>query len=350
VNPHSAIEDRIGALIAAYADQAPTHVAPREMASLAAHAPRRLRVPFRLAVAPAWLTIVVLGIASIAIVGSALLVGSRPFQGEVDRTRIERTLVEPFVGLPAIGDIPSAPETGELMLSFVARIHSLGLDVHAMSLYADGRLLWSRNLEGTKPESRRVFGGHPPTTAVIEQWLTPDGVALLYGAALAATSSEPVRSGEQPRAGAADGPGVLWGGMRVRHGDRIDQVSWSDGTLPGRIADPGSWLPATAWADKRIGAYVPSHYAICVDAGTLRRLPPAAASVIVSEGSLVPEWWEPEADCYGMKTQTAREIASMLEEAGIQLNEINSGLVSSAGRIFFFPIEPDGEPMCLTCG
>jgi hypothetical protein len=108
---------------------------------------------------------------------------------------------------------------------------------------------------------------------------------------------------------------------------------------------------ASAWADPRIGAYVTTHYAVCLEPDTLGRLPGAARALILANGTgLNGSWSGDSPGCYGVTTQVAREIAAMFDDAGIQLDELYSGLTSSSLRVGFVPITPDGEPICLDCG
>ena len=182
------------------------------------------------------------------------LVTGQPLRRDPTDVLTRTVLVEPFLGLPPEGAPASTPETGTLILQFGARIGHLGGDVHFLWLYADGRLIWKRNLEGTLTPG--VFGTNEPTTAVIEQRLTPEG------AEFAAVGGHGEACPERDEWFARFGPGVVWGGLRVRAGGRLLDASWSDGRLPARLADPGSWLPASAWADRRIGGYVASRYAV----------------------------------------------------------------------------------------
>jgi hypothetical protein len=48
------------------------------------------------------------------------------------------------------------------VFSFLGRVNSIGHDVHRTWVYADGRLIWVRNLD-VAPTDRRVFGGFEPT-------------------------------------------------------------------------------------------------------------------------------------------------------------------------------------------
>jgi hypothetical protein len=78
----------------------------------------------------------------------------------------------------------------------------------------------------------------------------------------------------------------------VRSGDRLVRVAWGTGAveageatgvatpeqasalkqLDARLTDPASWLPASAWEDREIRAYVPSRYEVCIESWTKRSI------------------------------------------------------------------------------
>ena len=113
---------------------------------------------------------------------------------------------------------------------------------------------------------------------MMEQRLTPEGVSLLLSHVDASTSrTEPVAwPGCVAPPHVCRGPGLIWGGISIKDGDRMQEVSWSDPDLPGRLADPGSWLPGSAWADREIRGFVPTRYAACPQPGVLELLPDVA--------------------------------------------------------------------------
>jgi hypothetical protein len=347
------LETRIGALISAYADQAPISVDPTTMTRLAAgnQTPSPSKV-WRLTWPERDLAFLLLILSLlIAIAAGSVALGGRLFIRDSDDVFRGRVLVEPFEGLPAVDAPPSSPESGELVVTFMARIKSLGNDVHVMHVYEDGRVIWKRNLEGSKSAAAAAFGAHEPTTAVIEQRLTPEGVDRLRSEALTAGQLSP-----QPR----HGPGVVWGSLKVRVGDALMFVDWSDSGLPGRLADPAAWLPPSAWADQRIGAYVASRYAVCADLNRFEDLPdPIEASIKGSSTGLVGGDWTPDPTCHAMSTKSAREVADTLAETAGEPKRLLGGLdytlpnaEAPAGQIHvhFVPITPHGDGMCLGCG
>jgi hypothetical protein len=301
-------EQRVAAAIEVYADQAPIDVDALTMARLAVARSRRIG-PVWFGSVPGGRGLIVLGAVMallVTMLAGAFVAGSYLREDGLDRFPAERTFVEPFIGLPPVGASPSLPETGELVREMVHRVPSFGYDLHAMWLYADGRLIWKRNLDALNGEGRRAFGGTEPTNAVIEQRLTAQGVELLR----------------------------------------------SERSLD-RLANPASWLPEGAWSDRRIGAYVPRRYSICLDAPNgLARLPGTVSDIVRATATKlrVTGDWSPDSDCYGLTTEDARGIATTLEEAGIHLDKHSSGLASSDRRIFVFPVTPDGQPICVTCG
>ncbi|MGH2931237.1 MAG: hypothetical protein ACRDKK_00110 [Gaiellaceae bacterium] len=178
-----------------------------------------------------------------------------------------------FVGLPPVGASPSTPEEGELVLHWMVRSVTIGGLQSRAWVYADGRIVWSRH-DGPLPE-----GANESTSGYLEQRLTPDGVELLR--------SQLVASGLFDRSRRLVVPvehGSAWGSVEVHDGDEPVRLEWWEPGFPHResgaaatpeqlsallaidplLAIEPSVLPATAWADRSIRAYVPSHYAACL--------------------------------------------------------------------------------------
>ncbi|HLA93250.1 MAG TPA: hypothetical protein VJO36_06940 [Actinomycetota bacterium] len=282
-----------------------------------------------------------------------------------------------FIGLPPEGATPSAPERGELVLSFVGRSIAAG-QIYKVHLYADGRLItWA---ESDPPE-----GANPGS--FLEQRLTPEGVELVR--------SEIVSTGLFGRDLALVNDHSrwwFWGTIAVREGDRLVSVEWTTPyygeDLPGRaeatpaqanaleridaqLADPSAWLPTSAWEDREIRAYVPSRYEVCFGpwpnasvgpadepSRILTVLPAPAADLLRAQD------WTPEGvsgsdqSCSDLTTDEARSFVEALSDAGIapdprpdwrleyRLAEVEIGGVA----IWFEPYLPHGEVTCSACG
>ena len=111
-------------------------------------------------------------------------------------------------------------------MSFVGRVNVIGHDVHAMWVYDDGRLIWKRNLDSSKADES-VFGAIGPTTGLLEQRLTPEGIQLLRSEALTPDAMIGDNWGH--------GLGVDWGAVSLRIDGRVSgftgrraicQVDW----------------------------------------------------------------------------------------------------------------------------
>lgn len=346
MSDHTRFDARIASLLAAYADGAPTDVDAVAMARLAA-AGRSGPGPFRI-----WLTEPGRGLGFaflllallVAIVGGAI-VGGR-FLREPENVLTHREFVQPFVGLPPEGAVPSTPETGELVVSFGGRVDSLGGDFVRMWLYADGRLIWVSNLEGYG-RANPAFGASEPTTAVIEQQLTPLGVEFLRSKVMeSARILGPARLGEDLTEPGR--PGASWyGGMAIGAGGQILAATWDDPQLPALLADPGSWLPAGAWADRRIGGFVPSRYYVCVSPDRVELLPERTKEVLRSKSTPVAE--PLRSDCRdAVGAEDARAIVETIDPVGVGRERLRFEL---PGRVTFelLPVLPDGDLVC-NCG
>jgi hypothetical protein len=266
-NP-SPLETQVAALISAFADRAPVDIDPVAMAHLAAAGPhgRATVLPgFGVAGLRAGFALVVLAML-VAIVGAVIMAGGRPQFPDNEVDLAERELVEPFLGLPPEGATPSSPDTGQLVVSFGGRVSSLGGDFFRMWLFADGRLIWKSNLEGSGRRNE-AFGSSEPTTAVIEQILTPVGVELLRSEVSAtARILGPARVGEDLIEWRR--PGVIWGGMAIGAGDQILAATWDDSGLPGR---PRGCRQAPGRSSGSAGSYRPDTTCASTNAAATRR-------------------------------------------------------------------------------
>jgi len=319
-----------------------------------------------------------------------------------------------FIGLPPVGATPSAPESGELVLRWQGNSethkrphwreggrvygHYFGAWV-----YADGRLIWWR--DGQVPE-----GANELTSGYLEQRLTPEGLELLRSEVVglldhsrALLEPFPADAGKMPLASPYRGLslfvpedyGSSWGEVWVPDGERFVRLQWRlidakghgfEGTIAtpkqlsalGRIdallTDPTSVLPPSAWAVRKVRAYVPSHYAVCIDASPpkdaaylLSLLPARAADVLRGnsrtrvEDDVLTNTREDErmrvvgrwvTYCSKLTTEEAREIADAV--SGLERHEglwpyslvyrLAEGAHDwEATTISFDPYFPDGQ-------
>jgi hypothetical protein len=230
-----------------------------------------------------------------------------------------------------------------------------------MWVYDDGRLLWKRELHGTGG-SQEAFGDVPPTTALIEQRLTPAGIGLLRSVVVSAMTGT-IEISNDAMVG-WNQPGVLWGATNVRLDDgRLAFVAWDDARLPGRLADPWSWLPASAWQDLRRNGFVPAKYGVCVEdfatigvnaaevGRVLERLPGPTIDLLQSRGT-APGAAATDARCaIVVTTSDARLVVATLQEAGVR-EDPDAALryrLDEQLMVELLPIVPSGEPVC-NCG
>ena len=341
------LEPRVARLISAYADRAPVDVDAMATARLAAAGGADLGVrvgAFGRLNGTLVLLLVAIGLL-VALAAGSLFLGGQRLEDGPDQLHGGDPFVAPFIGLPPVDAPTSTPVEGELVLWYVGRVNGLGLDVHAMWLFADGRLVWRRNNESRADAATRIFGPGEPTTAVIEQRLTPAGVARIQARALGI--------GVPPDANPAR-IGHLWGDGRVHDGTAMVAPRWTS-TLPMELADPGLWLPAGSWADQRLRGFVPSHMALCSDAPLETLLPRASIAALGSDPTTVdtPQFMR---DCNPISVDVARAIAAALEDAGFHRMQFwdaarrdrpYSYLEYQRGgwldRVTFLPILPNGE-------
>jgi hypothetical protein len=255
-----------------------------------------------------------------------------------------------FVGLPPEGATPSAPETGELVVSY--RGHGGTKDF--MRVYADGRLIWS--LRGPAPR-----GATPLFTGLLEQRLTPEGVELIR--------AEIVSTGLVGEEYSPSAPSYT--PIEVRQGDRLVPLTWSPGRvvtwsgdlvpLIAKITDPAAWLPASAWQNPEVRAYVPSKYKVCwwsasdsqpIDPSrVLAVLPPSARSLIHARGyEQHRAYGSTPMDCSDLATEEARALVQAFDDAGLERARAMDDYVltyraDGPGPSFveFNPYLPDGE-------
>jgi hypothetical protein len=262
-------------------------------------------------------------------------------------------LDEGFTGLPPDGATPSAPESGEIVLFYhgPSEFRPGFNNPTKVFVYSDGRLI-------------TTFSGAP----LLEQRLTAEGVELLR--------SEVVSTLLRPDHPSPETKYVpFWFAVEVRDGEQL--VKLSDEAVPAtldvdrfvtRLAHPESWLPASAWAERRVRAYVPTRYGVCygleyesyVALGTelargLSALP-AKARELLSAAGLVFAQDEPapgqahNVACSTLTTAEARALAEALEDGGLDPDEFFGGLnyefpipgLGTRGGLEIWPLLPDG--------
>jgi hypothetical protein len=294
----------------------------------------------------------------------------------------EVVLDKGFIGLPPVGATPSAPKSGELVIQYWFDTEDIEpADGGRGWVYADGRLITLRE-KSDLPEA-----ANPWSSGFLEQRLTPEGVELLR--------SEIVSTGlfehHEPAGGESSPHNVI----QVRIGDRLVRAQAKGAAASGefpkrlreRLADPASWLPASAWANRQIRAYVASTYAITygghfqtVERSRILPLLPAPAEDLLrdKDAVLLPgfmggagfprtsvtryvsELTTEEAralaqalDDSGLKQQTpADQLAYRFEIPGtsVDLPPPAKGPVPNAIFIAFEPYLPHGEWICAPCG
>jgi hypothetical protein len=292
-----------------------------------------------------------------------------------------------FIGIPPLGATPSAPTRGELVLS------AYGVTQNSRNkvwVYRDGRIIWQRN-------ARHPSGANNGSTGFLEQRLTPRGVALLRSEVVSTGLFARNRELEMAR------PVPFFNYIDVRNGGRLGRVVWhqdppyknehayplatrAEATalqrLIARVTEPESWLPASAWKDREIRAYVPSRYSITYEATSktmaasriLSMLPAPARELLRSTDrkrvrAFHSTWspgrsikWAPYYSYVSeLPTDDARALADALDRAGLEVDWVAEAQVLSyrfdvrapAGttvRITFEPILPHGEAICSACG
>lgn len=286
--------------------------------------------------------VVLAAVALVVVVGAASALAVRAF-----------VFQQGIVGLPPAGAAPSTPKKGELVLHFVFG-HSMGDHGRfAVFVYADGRLITER----IGDYSLAPTDEHRKSTGLLERRLTPEGVERVR--------AEVISTGLFDRdLHLTSGRGLTYGYVGVPTGDGLVQVIWGDITWEGvdpdaprefptpeqanalirldeRLADPTSWLPASAWADRQLKQYVAPGYSVCYQgprglgqSQVLALLPPAAQDFLRIRDTRQEEYtnlagrfvyW-----CSDLTNDESRALARILDSAGLKGHEDVFGLTYGA--------------------
>ena len=229
-----------------------------------------------------------------------------------------------FAGLPPEVPTRACRATGKLVLSLREYGTKSFYEVD-LNVYADGRMLWQKwdhsAYAGVVPD-----GANKVDTGFVERRLTSRGVRLLRSRILSTGLFEHRRL----RLHAGRQHAKIH--IRVLKGDRWASVeaspkpyrSWREHftretPVQGRtlarvvdalLAEPAAWLPATAWADPEVRAFVPSRYWFAYERNVpdTSRLPSPARELLQAALSK---------PCSVATTDEARAIFQALAEAGI---------------------------------
>jgi hypothetical protein len=279
-----------------------------------------------------------------------------------------------IVGLPPVGATPSTPESGVLEMYYW--VHGGRVRDYARTrnwVYADGRLI---RLGASRVDGRGLRG-------FIEQRLTREGVKLLRSEILSAGGF----GHAQPPPGSTSLHPPLT--IQIRKRDRLVPLRWASDLerLEARLIDPQLWLPASAWKQRKIRAYVPSRFQVCVAAvvvpdidkprqGRLVQMGPARIVALLPAAAqkvLRGRDWRRRAlrltpsarrgiygGCFAVTTSEARSLAEALDGAepatarkggAINLNyKFDAPGPSRQVWISFDPFLPHGEEICSQCG
>ncbi len=291
-----------------------------------------------------------------------------------------------FIGLAPLGATPSTPESGELEIFYWVADGAPGEGSDGRSrnwVYADGRLISDRFSNG-----------------LVEQRLTPEGFELLRSEILSTGqfSLEPPPPPPPPPCplGESSGDngcappqplplpgepletpfGITIAVRDVGSLSRVDRAS-DLYRLEERLTYPASWLPASAWVDREVRAYVPSTYAVCYGgwppdqpiepSHLVTLLPPAAEDLLRAKditrneglfGS--PGDFHVVANhCSDVTNEEAHMLAQAFDDAGFErvtraarlgYRFETPGSNEKNAEIYFEPYLPHGELMCSVCG
>lgn len=270
----------------------------------------------------------VLAVAAVVIV--ALFAGPNPLVGAHRAVPANPPARHPtqFAGLPAVGTPVSTPADGRVLLNISPESGA------EWNIYADGRIIWQR-WSSTGDPLVIPTGADPFQTTYVQQRLTPHGVQLLLSQILATGQATGLF-----RSSLALGDEAFEGNQQVAwyqacnnghliytqvlppstQNDPITMVTPAQMRALGQInrlaADPSSMLPDSAWADRTIRPYIPSHYQLGWDrsAPDPSKLPSPARDVL--QPLLQPM---PGRASRTITTDQARALLAALAQSGVKL-------------------------------
>jgi hypothetical protein len=226
-----------------------------------------------------------------------------------------------FGGIPPKSVEASPFTTGKLLISLKPRANT------TWNVYSGGWVVWQK-WDSSGAPTVVPDGATRLDTSYVQQQLTPQGVQLLQAKLLATGLFE-----HNLRLDV--GSYHAWFSHQVRRGDRLVTVSGAPSPGPPSnqrtkatpaqvqaltsienfVADPSHWLPASAWADRRIQAIVPGSYLLVIDRGypDLSKLPASARKALVQYKLLKSH------ACQIITIGQARTLVQTFVKAGIPL-------------------------------
>ena len=121
---------------------------------------------------------------------------------------------------------------------------------------------------------------------------------------------------------------------------------------------PEEWLPASAWKDATLRAFVPHAYQVCI----VSSADPAAEGLPAEAADILLASPESSSDsgvtCWVVANSVARELADIIDKAdpAYARREGSAGLAyeapagSDGGLVAFEPVLPHGATYCTQCG
>ena len=266
------------------------------------------------------------------------------------------------VGFASPGAEPSLPVDGDVVITVSAEVDSglaKGINTEIL-IFADGRMIWRRD----RCDYGGAYGGceplvrsdveREPVTGWVEQRLTPETISMLRDELVATGFFERDHLIDKPFDELIDwftvSVTVNGGVVTVRTNSNyfVEPLSSHQMRALMRmeelVADPGTTLPDSAFADRRITGFVPSNYTYAFrwkpTAADLAELP-SPADVLV------------DGACGTVTTEEARSIVQALDTAAVRRLESDRSTIAYAWggdqerqQFRLEPVLPDGVPRC----